>query len=252
MFPPDASGPVLHPSRDVLGARVTRAEALARRLETEIVDDSLPPGRRLGTKRELRERFGVATTTINEAIRMMEMRGLVSARPGPGGGVFVADTGAQSRLAQITLGFDRGTATLRDCVEVRDTLESLICRKAAEACTPEDVAAMNTIVDAMEEAIENDRAYLRLNWSLHRMIADLGANPALLSMYRTLIDVLDEALDDFQFEPTTPASIETHRRLVEAIADGTPAKINAAVARHRRNSPLSRRLRAGGATAKRR
>jgi DNA-binding FadR family transcriptional regulator len=169
----------------------------------------------------------------------MEMRGLVSARPGPGGGVFVADTASRSRLAQITLGFDQGTATLRDCVEVRNSLEPLVCLKAAESCGPDDVKAMHKMVDAMEEALGDDRAYLRLNWSLHRMIAGLGTNPALLSIYRTLIDVLDEGLDDFAFERTPRASIAVHRRLIEAIADGTSTKVLAAVASHQKNSPLT-------------
>lgn len=46
---------------DALGrSRVSRAEALAQRLETEITTRALPPGERLGTKGELRRRFGVA------------------------------------------------------------------------------------------------------------------------------------------------------------------------------------------------
>jgi DNA-binding FadR family transcriptional regulator len=226
-------------ARSALGARVTRAETLARRLETEIVADGLPPGERLGTKEQLRQRFGVALPTINEAIRVMEMRGLVSARPGPGGGVFVSDTASRSRLAQITDAFDRGSATLRDCVEVRDSLEPLVCIKAAESCGPSDAKAMQKIVDAMEEALGDDRAYLRLNWSLHRMIADLVTNPALFAIYRTVIDVLDDGLDDFAFQRIPRASIAVHRRLIEAIADGAPTKVVAAVARHQKNSPLA-------------
>src|SRR5436853_2965979 len=89
-------------TRGPFEARVPRAEALARHLETEIVAEEFAPGDRLGTKDELRRRFGVAAATINEAVRLMDSRGLVSARPGPGGGVFVTDVSARSRLAQMT------------------------------------------------------------------------------------------------------------------------------------------------------
>jgi DNA-binding FadR family transcriptional regulator len=115
----------------------------------------------------------------------------------------------------------------------------LVCIKAAESCGPSDAKAMQKIVDAMEEALGDDRAYLRLNWSLHRMIADLVRNPALFAIYRTVIDILDQGLDDFTFEHTPRASIAIHRRLIKAISDGTSSKILAAVASHQKNSPLA-------------
>jgi len=68
-----------------LAMRVSRAEAVARQLESEILG-GLEPGVRIGTKEDLRVRFGVAVATVNEAVRLLEMRGLIEARPGPGGG----------------------------------------------------------------------------------------------------------------------------------------------------------------------
>ena len=73
----------------LLAARVSRAELVARELEREIVDDR-QAGERLGTKDDLRKRFGVAVATVNEAVRLLETRGLIEAQPGPGGGVFVS------------------------------------------------------------------------------------------------------------------------------------------------------------------
>ena len=97
-----------------IAPRVSRAETLATRLEAEISADALQPGQRLGTKRELRERFGVAAGTFNEAMRIMVIRGVVDARPGPGGGVFVARrperTSPQPRLVALDPG-----ATARSC-----------------------------------------------------------------------------------------------------------------------------------------
>src|SRR4051794_41433642 len=78
-----------HPS-SALAPRVPRAEAVARDLEAEILGGRLAPGARIGTKDDLRHRFGVAVATVNEAVRLLETRGLIEARPGPGGGAFVA------------------------------------------------------------------------------------------------------------------------------------------------------------------
>lgn len=218
--------------------RPTRAQALAQHLETEILDESLAAGARIGTKGELRARFGVAAATVNEAIRMMEMRGLISARPGPGGGVFVADASSRSRLTQMALGIADSTTTLGDCVDIRNALEPLICRRAAWHCRPQDIDALRKIVGAMGEVTHEPRTYLRLNWTLHRMIGDLCQNPPLQSFYRMLIDVLDDGLDQFEFGGPQADGATVHRMLVEAIAAGDEQTIEEAVERHAQQSPL--------------
>jgi DNA-binding FadR family transcriptional regulator len=85
-------------------SRVSLGEAIARELEQEITGGELSPGQRLGTKEELRSRFGVALATINEAIRLLEMRGMLTARPGPGGGVFVTHASTRARLNHFVMG----------------------------------------------------------------------------------------------------------------------------------------------------
>ena len=56
----------------LLASRVPRAEAVARDLEAQILGGGLAPGERLGTKDDLRQRFGVAVATVNEAVRLLE------------------------------------------------------------------------------------------------------------------------------------------------------------------------------------
>lgn len=65
-------------------SRLSRAEALAREIEEEISAGVLSTGDRLGTKEDLRQRFNVAVATINEAVKLLDTRGLVEARPGLG------------------------------------------------------------------------------------------------------------------------------------------------------------------------
>lgn len=218
--------------------RISRAEALARHLETEINAQALAPGEKLGTKTELRERFGVAVATMNEAVRLMESRGLVAARPGPGGGVFVGRVEDRARMTHTILGLDWGQATLRDCVAVRAALEPLVCREAARHATREDVAALDACVDAMEAALDDVAEYLRANWQFHRRAVALSRNAPLRSVYLTLIDVLEAGLKDFAFEGHDRASIKVHRELAAAIGEGEGKRLNAAIRRHELKSPL--------------
>ena len=215
--------------RGLLASRVTRAEAVAREVEADIAGSSLPPGARIGTKDDLRRRFGVAVATINEAVRLLEMRGLIQARPGPGGGVFVAGS---PRVAQQRgmLGFASGRASFSDCQTVRNALEPLVCREAARHHRDEDIRALRKILASMERHADDPAAYLDLDWALHRRIAKMCRNVPLHSIYLTLIDVLQDA--SAAGTEAGEADLAVHRELVEAIAAGEGPGLDAVIDRH--------------------
>src|ERR687886_595825 len=119
----------------VLASRVPRAEAVARDLEAEILGGRLTPGDRLGTKDDLRQRFGVAVATVNEAVRLLETRGPIEARPGPGGGGLVAAWSVRAALRRETLRPAWGAGRVADCLAVRGGLEPLVCLEAARHIT---------------------------------------------------------------------------------------------------------------------
>lgn len=222
---------VATPSR-LLAARVSRAETVAREIEREI-SEGREPGERLGTKEDLRKRFGVAVATVNEAVRLLETRGLIEARPGPGGGVFVAGPAARVALSHSVLGFRSGSTTYAECLEVRDALEPLICRHAARHHRAEDIRAMRKLLRRLEKTADDPRAFFPVNWALHRRIASLCRNAPLKSMYLTLVDFLETTLEEAEFKDFDgPGEVEVHRDLIAAIDAGEGPELEAAVQRH--------------------
>src|SRR3954462_5856263 len=218
----------------LLATRVPRAEAVARDLEAQILGGGLAPGERLGAKEDLRQRFGVGVATVNEAERLLEMRGLIEARPGPGGGVFVANSSVRVALKRSGLQARWGAARFAGCMAVRNGLEGLVCRDAATNRTAEDVAALREILAAMEACAATDAdAYFSLNWALPRRIARGCRNAPLHSIYLTLLDFLEDGLhpgDLREFDPD--ADVAIHRELVDAIDAGPGPRLEAAVEPH--------------------
>jgi DNA-binding FadR family transcriptional regulator len=220
----------------VLGARVSRAELVARELEREIVDER-EPGARLGTKEDLRKRFGVAVATVNEAVRLLEMRGLIEARPGPGGGVFVARPSARVAFNNMVLGFRTGSTSYEECLEVRDALEPLIDAHAARYHRAGDIRELNRIVRAMDAVKDDPAAFFKCNWALHRRIAELCRNTPLRSMYLTLIDFLEHSVDQAEFARFDgDAMVAIHRDLVKGIDGGEGPELVAAIEAHQPTS----------------
>jgi DNA-binding FadR family transcriptional regulator len=208
-------------AHSLLEARVSRAEAIARELENEIAGGTLEAGERLGTKQDLRQRFGVAVATINEAVRLLEIRGLIQARPGPGGGVFVADSSTRVALNPLILGFNWHAASRRDYQEVLSALEPLLFRDAARYRTGADARALEMTLERMERSVGDTEAYMRLGCSLRRRIAKICRNAPLHSVYLTVIDFLEDRAGDIAADGfDAQANLVATRAVVAAIVRG--------------------------------
>jgi len=223
--------------KQVLTPRVSRAEVLARKLEQEIRAQAIPPGVRLGTKVELRERFGVAAGTLNEAVRVMETRGIVIARPGPGGGVFVADS-PQERPGTVIVELDGDSATLRDCVELRNSLEPAVCRAVARAHSAANTRRLRQLADAIAAGSDDPVTFRDSNWAFHRGVAALCPNRPLRDVYLAALGMLEEVMGGFGFTSYGERAVAVHRELAEAIAEGEGPRLERAMRRHERRSPL--------------
>ncbi len=153
---PPRSAPIIGPVSlgidTPLGARVSRAELVARELEREIVDDLGGGGEAWDQGGSPRQRFRVAVATINEAVRLLETRGLIEVRPGPGGGVFVSRPSTRVAFSHVVLGFTSDSTTYEQCLELRDALEPLVDRYAARYHKPADIRALNKVLGKMERS----------------------------------------------------------------------------------------------------
>jgi len=237
----NGSSSARQPGQPQDGWRLSRAEVIAREIERQILDATFADGARLGTKSDLRRQFGVAVGTVNEAVRLLETRGLVAAKPGPGGGVFVTAPSSRVRLAHLVLGLREESHTAADCLTVRNALEEPVMLEAAPACTPEDIAELRAILAELAEVRHDPTAFLKANWALHRRIATVVPNAVLRVIYTTLLDTIESELTavepDEIFEPDE--NLQIHVDLVDALESGDRGQIHDTVARH---SPLIRSL----------
>ncbi|MDF5752920.1 FCD domain-containing protein [Spongiactinospora sp. TRM90649] len=189
------------------------------------------PGARLGTKEELRASCGVSVGTFNEALRLAQARGLVSVRPGPGGGLFAAEQSPMVRLgnAVLALDGDRTPAAdaVSDAVRIRDALDPLLVEDALWHASPADIADMRGLLAEMARAMEvtDATAFTRANWRLHARIAETSPSPVLRSIYTGLLDLIESntravLFDERQAVPEYLAErLRLHRAIVDAIED---------------------------------
>jgi DNA-binding FadR family transcriptional regulator len=220
-----------------------RAEAAADELARMIA--ARTPGERLGTKDEVRSLVGVSIGTFNETMRLLQARGLVTVRPGPGGGLFVAEPSPMHRLGHAVLSLDTDQSSIAEALRIRNSLEWLIVEDAIAHAAADDVAAMRESLGKMATAVSesDDIGFLRANWQLHTRIAATTPSPVLHSLYLTLLDLVESHTIDIATDGEVPLRdfhVQrhlVHAALVEAIADRDVERARELVEQH--NAGLS-------------
>jgi DNA-binding GntR family transcriptional regulator len=172
-------------------------------LRKGIISGDYPPGERL-TEDRLAEDFGVSRNPIREALRVAEAEGFVVILPRRG--AVVASP---------------SSATIDDIFAVRERLEPLAARLAAERAASGDVTTLRAILEQAHLATEHQdlRRVAELNSALHLQILEMSGNPWLASIAKALYLHVQWV---FQMTATVraPHSWEEHVKLVDAIESG--------------------------------
>lgn len=218
--------------------RRTQGDRLADRIEGLIADRELKPGDFVATKAELQEWSGNARATVNEAVRVLCDRGRLLARPGPGGGVFVAKGNPLVSLGRTLLDVGEQAERIKEMIAVRDHLESMVFEEAVRHRREADVADLEAAMEAIRAARDDARAFLAQIWSLHERIARITPNSVLADLYLGLLDSLRAGVVDVahpgdeRSREYVDSRIDAHRVLVETIVSGDESRIAAALDAH--------------------
>ena len=207
------------------GPASTRPEQAARRLAAMAA--TAEPGERLGTKEELRAACGVSVGTFNEALRLVQARGVVSVRPGRVGGLFARRQSPLVRLGNSVLAMDEGATSVADAVRLRAALDPLLLEDAVRHASADDLAAMRRELQRMGAAVADvdGPAFLRAGWALHAQIAGVTPDAVLQSFSLSLLEIIESHAPAVpppgrQPRPEHLASqYDLHAALVQAIAD---------------------------------
>ncbi|HEY3208919.1 MAG TPA: FadR/GntR family transcriptional regulator [Actinomycetota bacterium] len=195
-------------------------EQVAERLLTEIADRRLKPGDRLPPERVLAEAYRVGRSSVREALRMLESRGLIRSM---GHGAFkVADYGNPLNQS-LGLLLSLRDGDLLELYEVRRIMEVEAAGLAAARRTEEDLARMRSAIDEMVLGLSSRERYIGADVDFHLAIARATGNRIASHMMDAVRDVMRRALSSIYSIPGSPErSTEQHRRIFKAISAGEP------------------------------
>jgi len=203
------------------------------------------PGTRLGTKDELRALCGVSVGTFNEALRLVQARGLVTARAGRVGGLFASRQSPLVRLGNSVLAIDDDATSVADAVRIRDALEPLLVEDAVRHRSASDVEAMRQGLGRMRTAADalDLKQFLRANWALHARMAEISPSVMLRSFYLSLLEMIEsrtvsvQSVDEAPLPEYLSNRYRLHEDLVSAIEEQDARRALALIRIH--NAPTT-------------
>ena len=201
-----------------------------REIHDYILRHQLKPGDLLPSEAELSREIGVSRNVIREAIKSMELMGMVEACPGRGTEVreftmdFVFQNALFFRLAE-------DEKKIRQMFDIRKTLELGYMRQAFDSIRQEDIAKMREIVSQMRVSWEESGAFAREDREFHKLLFSAVGNPVLMS----LLNAIWAVDSGYQLEEKLPHlanSVVKHEAIVEALEEYDYLKFAHAMYRH--------------------
>lgn len=203
---------------------------LATDIERLILSGELPPGAKLPPERELATTLGVSRASIRDALRDLEMRGLLERTPGRG--TIVADRPGSGIGRALLRELHPRTRDLLEVMEIRSIIEPPMTARAALRATARDLAGLQELVETMSPDQDAD-GYASLDIAFHQAIARCTHNQLLARVLEAVnpMTALGRG-DNLQSPERRVASIDGHRRILEALRSHDPEAASAAAAEH--------------------
>jgi len=192
-------------------------EEIVRQIRMLIADGHLKSGDRLPPERDLAERFRVSRTSVREAMRALESRGLIGIRPGEG--AFVREVSIETLVEPLALVILAQRETIADLYEARRLLEPPIAALAARRATDDELAEMTRILDDQGTEVTAGRTGLVQDAAFHTALAHSTHNRAITRIVTTLMDLLAQSREESLSIPGRPVrSHGDHRHVLAAVA----------------------------------
>lgn len=199
-------------------------KALSAEIERKILERELLPGDLLPPEQQLAEQFRVHRSTVREAIRQLEQEGLVVR--GAGRRLHVAVPGVHELAPRTTRALLLKQVTFIQLWEVAMMLEPQAAAIAATRRSEEDLARLETNVEAMAHAVAQGDTFTELDIDFHSGIA-LASHNWVLILAREPVNLLFRPTMDHLRTAVPQAGtrvLEAHRRIVAAIRERQPAE----------------------------
>ncbi len=166
-------------------------QEVASQLRRNISEGKLKPGDKLPPERNLAQMFGVSRNTMREALRALELSGLLELKLGSAGGAFVMPGSSNAVVNGMRDLYFLGAITPDHLTQARVSVSSAVIRMACERMTDEDLALLehNIALAAQSDKAGNFEERTKHHQAFHVLLAKATHNPILLATTEGIMEI---------------------------------------------------------------
>ena len=170
-------------------------------IQEAIIQGHLKVGDRLPAERELKEMLQTSRSTLREALRVLEQKGLIEIKLGMGGGAVVKAVSSDLVAESLDLLIRSHQVSLHHIAEVRERVEGDVVRLATSRMTASDRTVLKKLLDDARQCMTRGEQavsdFLTADKNIHMYFAKITGNPIYISILKTIHNNIRRYYDEF-------------------------------------------------------
>ena len=209
-------------------------EQVVEQIKTMIIDGTLKKGDKLPSERDLAEQLMVSRTSVREAIRALQVIGLVDSRQG--GGNFIRESFENSLFEPLSMMFMLEQSKPEDILQLRRIIEVETASLTAKKINEDQIRELGQLIERLKENNEEDINVI-LDKEFHYKIARASGNFIVINILNVISTLMDEFIKGargmiLSDESNKGKLTEQHENIYEALKRHDPEGASQAMRRH--------------------
>jgi DNA-binding FadR family transcriptional regulator len=192
-------------------------EEICDQIKARLSEGVIGPGDKLPPERDLAEQFGVSRSAVREALRALEVSGLIELRKGAKGGAFLLEESAPLTQSMEDM-IDLGRVSMRDFTEARILITEVVVRLACERGKKKDFDAIEHDIERLEAAVARGEGRSDTNYvtNFYDLLAAATGNQMLRFLTHGIARLLARLIDTKRPAPMSDLG-ERRRAILKAL-----------------------------------
>lgn len=213
--------------------KARRYHQVTQQIQALIANGVLKPGDHLPAERELARKLGVGRSSIRDAIRTLEVMGVLESHQGSG--TIVRDASADALVVPLSRALFRKKHLLAELVDVRMMIEPALASRAAQNATPDEIDNLGEILLRQGQKMRQGLDTIEEDSAFHYAIALAAGNSVVHKILDVLMDMLrDSRVRSLQVPGRPQRSYVGHRAILRAVKQRDAAAAARASRKHLR------------------